>query len=158
MPDPYSIRFAAATDLPFVYSGELDYIQQIEPQQETRWRSGMASHLRQWTGNLERMFIARIGDDAAGYCFWQIDADVAVLASLYVVPNRRRAGLGGTLLAAFIEDAQSKGFDTLTLGVKPDNPAQRLYELSGFTFTHDEAGYRHYRYTSDDRSLIVDRR
>ncbi len=146
MPEPYSIRPATATDLPLVYTGELDYIRQIEPQQETRWQSGMVWHLKQWTGNLSRMFIAECGDTAAGYCFWQIHDDAAVLASIYVLPDRRRTGVGATLLAAFIHDAQAKGFDKLTLGVKADNPARRLYETSGFAYTHDQAGYRHYLY------------
>jgi ribosomal protein S18 acetylase RimI-like enzyme len=138
------IRAARATDLPAVYAGELDYIQEIEPQEEDRWRAGTHRHLRQWTENLERMFIATSHEKAVGYCFWEEGDHTAVLASIYVSPDRRREGLGKTLLATFLADAQAKGFTNIVLGVKADNPARRLYEASGFVHSHDENGYRHY--------------
>lgn len=146
MKNNYIIRRASATDLPMVYIGELDYIRQIEPDNEARWKDAIKWHLQQWTQNLERMFIAERGTEKIGYCFWEAHGDAAVLASIYVLPELRGAGLGGRLLDRYIEDAHEKGFGNLTLGVKPGNPAQRLYEKAGFLFTHDEHGYRHYAY------------
>ncbi|WP_144143515.1 GNAT family N-acetyltransferase [Paraburkholderia sp. BCC1884] len=148
-----SIRRARATDLPSIYVGELDYIRQIEPEQEARWKDGMRFHLKQWTNDLDRMFIAECADGAegadpqVGYCFWEVHGEAAVLASIYVTPQRRGSGLGQQLLARFIADAQAQGFSKLTLGVKADNPARRLYEKAGFVYTHDEHGYRHYLYS-----------
>lgn len=144
MADIYFIRAARATDLPFVYTGELDYIQRIEPQQEARWKTGMVCHLTQWTANLTRMFIMEQGDVAVGYCFWEIQGDTAVLASIYVTPEKRRGGLGKQLLMTFLSHARAAGFNALNLAVKANNPARGLYEKSGFYFTHDEHGYRHY--------------
>ena len=141
-----TIRHAHATDLPMVYSGEHDYIRQIEPDQEANWMKGLRSHLLQWTENLERMFVAKQEGDAAGYCFWQIDGDVAVLASIYVVPALRGRAIGRQLLARYIDDAHAQGFSKLMLGVKDGNPAQRLYEKAGFEFLHEDRGYRHYVY------------
>ena len=92
------------------------------------------------------MFIAQRGTEKIGYCFWETHGDAAVLASIYVLPDLRSAGLGRRLLDRYIEDAHEKGFGNLTLGVKPDNPAKHLYEKAGFLFTHDENGYRHYAY------------
>jgi ribosomal-protein-alanine N-acetyltransferase len=146
--NPHSIRRARPTDLPAIYVGELDYIRQIEPQQEARWKDGLYWHLKQWTHNLERMFVADCGEASAGYCFWEAADDAAVLASVYVPPDRRRSGLGGALLAQFIADAKAQGFGKLTLGVKPDNPARRLYEKAGFNYSRDDGGYRHYVYSS----------
>jgi ribosomal-protein-alanine N-acetyltransferase len=146
MTDSYSIRRARATDLPAVYAGELDYIRQIEPEQEARWTGGMYWHIKQWTNDLDRMFIAESSEEATGYCFWEVHGNVAVLASIYVLPAKRRVGLGRRLLAEFISDARAQGFTTLTLGVKPDNPARVLYEAAGFVYTHDDGGYRHYAY------------
>jgi [ribosomal protein S18]-alanine N-acetyltransferase len=142
----YAIRRAVPTDLPTVYLGELDYIRQIEPQHEARWTNGMQWHLKQWTNDLGRMFIAEQGALPVGYCFWEVHGEAAVLASIYVIPDQRGHGLGGTLLDQFIVDAHAQGFAKLTLGVKPDNPARRLYEKAGFTHTHDDGGYRHYVY------------
>lgn len=150
----YSIRRARATDLPTIYLGELDYIRQIEPQQEARWIGGMHFHLKQWTNDLDRMFIAEAGsgDTAVGYFFWEVHGEAAVLASIYVIPDRRGNGLGQQLLAQFIADARAQGFSQLTLGVKADNPARRLYEKAGFSYTHDEHGYRHYVYPTTGRT------
>jgi ribosomal-protein-alanine N-acetyltransferase len=148
--NPRLIRRARPTDLPAVYVGELDYIRQIEPQQEARWKDGLYWHLRQWTNDLGRMFVADAdaGEQLAGYCFWEVVDDAAVLASIYVVTDHRRGGLGGELLARFIADARAQGFGKLTLGVKPDNPARRLYEKAGFIYSHDDGGYRHYVYST----------
>lgn len=66
MTDLYSIRRARATDLPSIYAGELDYIRQIEPEQEVRWSGGLYWHIKQWTSNLERMFIAECDGEASG--------------------------------------------------------------------------------------------
>ncbi|ASL48156.1 L-amino acid N-acyltransferase MnaT [Burkholderia sp. AD24] len=147
----YSIRRARPTDLPTIYLGELDYIRQIEPQQETRWAGGMQFHLKQWTNDLDRMFIAESGDTSVGYFFWEVHGEAAVLASIYVVPDRRGNGLGRQLLTQFIADARAQGFGKLTLGVKADNPARRLYENAGFRYTHDEQGYRYYVYPTAER-------
>lgn len=144
-----SIRRARATDLPAVYAGELDYIRQIEPQQEARWKEGMYWHIKQWTTDLDRMFVAQCDDGIGGYCFWEVRDDAAVLASIYVAPKHRREGLGKQLLTQFIEDAQATGFGTLTLGVKPENPARYLYERNGFRFTHEEGGYLRYAYSAE---------
>jgi ribosomal protein S18 acetylase RimI-like enzyme len=148
MKSRYSIRRAHAADLPTIFVGELDYIRQIEPQQEASWREGMRVHLKQWTDGLDRMFIAECGGIHVGYCFWEIRGEAAVLASIYVMPDRRGSGLGQQLLAQFIADARARGFSQITLGVKADNPARRLYEKAGFVYTHDERGYCHYVYST----------
>jgi ribosomal protein S18 acetylase RimI-like enzyme len=55
------------------------------------------------------------------------------LAELYVVPTRRRQGLGRALLQAAIELARSEGADTMDLGTSEDDVAARaLYESLGF--------------------------
>lgn len=143
-----SVRLARVTDLPLVYLGELDYIRQIEPHNEARWKDGMRWHIQQWTSNLERMFIVEAEAEMVGYCFWQVDQDAAVLASICVQREQRGRGLGRQLLARFISDAQARGFDKLTLGVQPDNPARHLYEKTGFVYTHEADGYRHYAYAA----------
>jgi [ribosomal protein S18]-alanine N-acetyltransferase len=146
MSPKYSLRAARATDLPIIYIGELDYIRQIEPEHEARWKDALRWHLTQWTAAIDRMIIAEIGSDTAGYCFWEVHGEAAVLASIYVLPERRRTGLGKRLLDRFITDAHAEGFGNLTLGVKEDNPARLLYESAGFVYTHDDGEYRHYRY------------
>jgi len=143
---PHSVlRPALATDLAQVYLGELDYIRQIEPENEAGWQRGMRFHLEQWTSNLARMCVLESEGVFAGYGFWQIDGDAAVLASIYVVPVLRGAGLGRAILDWFIADARDKGHITLLLAVHLTNPARHLYEKAGFVFTHEATPYRHYR-------------
>ncbi len=55
------------------------------------------------------------------------------LAELYVVPPRRRRGLGRALLAAAIEHARDRGADYMDLGTsESDTGARALYESFGF--------------------------
>jgi ribosomal protein S18 acetylase RimI-like enzyme len=140
-----SIRRGRATDLPTVYLGELDYIRQIEPQNEERWNNAIALHLEQWTAALKHMFVAEIGDRIVGYCFWEDHGDEAVLASIYVSPDHRRQGIGRDLLKRFIADAKRRKTHNATLGVQSQNPARLLYEKMGFVRTHYTEGFLHYR-------------
>jgi GNAT superfamily N-acetyltransferase len=56
------------------------------------------------------------------------------LAEMYVVPERRRQGLGRALLEAAIATAKERGADTMDIGVdEPDVGARALYEGFGFT-------------------------
>jgi GNAT superfamily N-acetyltransferase len=56
------------------------------------------------------------------------------LAELYVVPHRRRQGLGRALIEAAMEVARDRGADTMDIGVdEPDVAARQLYESVGFT-------------------------
>jgi [ribosomal protein S18]-alanine N-acetyltransferase len=142
-----AIRRAHAADLASVYLGELDYIRMIEPGQEARWKDAVASHLEQWAAALDQMFVAEIAGRIVGYCFWKDHGDEAVLASLYVVPDYRRQGLGRKLLMRFIADAKSHRVHNATLGVQSGNPARLLYEKVGFVRTHDTDGFLHYRLT-----------
>jgi ribosomal-protein-alanine N-acetyltransferase len=99
MTDVYSIRLAHAPDLPAVYAGEFDYIRHIEPVQEVRWSDGLYWHIKQWTNDLDRVFIAECSEEVTGYCFWEAHGSAAVLASIYVLRDRRGVGLGRRLLA-----------------------------------------------------------
>jgi len=56
------------------------------------------------------------------------------LAELYVVPERRRQGLGRALMDAAIELARGEGADHMDLGTSEDDVAARgLYESLGFS-------------------------
>ncbi len=62
------------------------------------------------------------------------DLDEAYLAELYVVPERRRAGLGTALLGAALDHCRKRGCDYVFLGTdEGDADAHRLYERFGFT-------------------------
>lgn len=56
------------------------------------------------------------------------------LAELYVVPDRRRRGLGRALLQAAISTASARGADHMDLGTSDTDVAARaLYESLGFS-------------------------
>jgi ribosomal protein S18 acetylase RimI-like enzyme len=62
------------------------------------------------------------------------DALECYLAELYVVPDRRRQGLGRALLQAAIELARGRGADHIDLGTgEHDVAARALYESLGFS-------------------------
>jgi len=133
-----------------VYRGELDYIRTIEPENESRWQSAMYSHLKQWTADLDRMWVIEHDGEALGYCFWEIDQDQAVLASIFVTRERRQTGLGRLLLDQYMADAQARGFTRLVLSVYPNNPAHFLYESAGFRSTPGSGEYLNYAFVLSD--------
>lgn len=62
------------------------------------------------------------------------------LAELYVVPARRRQGLGRALMQAAISEARERGADTMDIGVdESDTGARSLYESLGFSNRVDHA-------------------
>ena len=66
--------------------------------------------------------------DAKGYGY--VDDDTPELA-IAVVPGHRDHGLGERLLRELL-DAAGTDFDAVSLSVRADNPARRLYERTGF--------------------------
>jgi ribosomal protein S18 acetylase RimI-like enzyme len=61
------------------------------------------------------------------------DALECYLAELYVVPHRRRHGLGRALLQSAMDVARAQGADHMDLGTSEDDIAARaLYESFGF--------------------------
>lgn len=141
------IRNARITDLPFVYRGEEAYIRRWEPTHETHWREQLERHLSRWVENVERLFIATLDGQPVGYCLWMAEGDAAELCTLHVIEAQRGQGIGQALLDAYLSDARRHGFTRLTLGVRSDNPAKRLYERAGFTQVGVNArGYRLYQH------------
>ena len=56
------------------------------------------------------------------------------LAELYVTSARRGQGFGRALMEAALQEARTRGADTIEIGVdEPDHAARRLYESLGFT-------------------------
>jgi ribosomal protein S18 acetylase RimI-like enzyme len=63
------------------------------------------------------------------------------LAELYVVPARRRSGIGRAVMEESMRYARERGADTMDIGVdEPDTGARRLYESLGFSNRTGGAG------------------
>jgi ribosomal protein S18 acetylase RimI-like enzyme len=56
----------------------------------------------------------------------------AYLTELWIDPPARGDGAGGAALALLDPELRARGVRALHLQVRPDNPALRLYERSGF--------------------------
>lgn len=54
------------------------------------------------------------------------------LTDLWIDPPARGRGAGGEALRLVMAELRARGVHALHLGVRPDNPARRLYERSGF--------------------------
>jgi ribosomal-protein-alanine N-acetyltransferase len=139
------LRQAVISDLPAIYRGEEAYIRQWEPQHEAAWRSQTERHLTQWVENFERMTVAVLNNQFAGYSLWARAGDCAELYTLHVADTLRRNGIGTALLEGFVKAAFGQGFTRLCLSVRPDNPAKGIYERAGFQCTGTAAnGYLTY--------------
>lgn len=98
-------------------------------------------HLAPWTlGNfrdaLAAGYCARVGERAdriVAYGVLMLAPGEAQLLNLSVVPDSRRQGLGGVLLAQFVDDAVRLGAEQMFLEVRVGNQgAIALYERAGF--------------------------
>jgi ribosomal-protein-alanine N-acetyltransferase len=139
-----TIRQAEIIDLPIVYSNELAYIIEIEPTEEVSWKNAIPKLLTQWISNLSRMFIIEENNQPIGHFFWQIAGESALLSSIYIIPTSRRKGYGRLLLERFKNDAFSKGFTHLKLGVYKTNSANMLYQKSGYKLVNTDNYYYYY--------------
>jgi hypothetical protein len=75
---------------------------------------------------------------------------ILVLNDLFVAPGVRHSGVGAGLLAAARAHGLARGAHYLELSTAIDNPAQRLYEASGWRLDRE---YLHYELPLDhDRS------
>jgi ribosomal protein S18 acetylase RimI-like enzyme len=64
-----------------------------------------------------------------GYGF--IDPTIPELG-IAVLPEYRGQGIGGALIDVLLEQARASGFIAVSLSVRQDNPAARLYRRHGF--------------------------
>jgi ribosomal protein S18 acetylase RimI-like enzyme len=55
------------------------------------------------------------------------------ISVLYVLPQFRRGGIGGRLIAKILDWGRAAGGELCDLNVLPENPAKSLYEKHGFS-------------------------
>lgn len=122
------LRGACVADLPSIYRGEQDYIRCWEPEHEVDWVHDFERHLARWVGNFDRLIIAVIDDQFAGYSLWMPERGSAELCTTHVSRQHRRNGVGRALLESYMAQAARDKFEHLALSVRADNPARGLYE------------------------------
>ncbi|MFS0773598.1 GNAT family N-acetyltransferase [Sphingomonas sp. 1P08PE] len=88
-----------------------------------------------------QLVLAYDADEPAGFALTRTIMDEAELLLLAVAPDRRRRGVGGTLLRSVVADCQAAGAKKLHLEVRGGNPAARLYEGTGFAKVGERRGY-----------------
>lgn len=137
MASPTSVRTAAIQDLGAV--GHLLHDFNREFGEPTPPPSVLADRLRQLVERGDTaVLIAGDGPDGLAVlrfrqAIWSSGLE-CYLAELYVVPQRRRHGVGRSLMRASILEARVRGADTMDIGVdEADVAARRLYESLGFT-------------------------
>ncbi|MCY3872253.1 MAG: GNAT family N-acetyltransferase [Gemmatimonadetes bacterium] len=74
-----------------------------------------------------------------GFISFSISGTRAEINDFYVVPARRRRGIGTFLVKSAIEITDSLGIDRIDLNVRRDNPeALKFWESQGFMIGHYE--------------------
>lgn len=75
------------------------------------------------------------------------EGEVALLDELYVVPELRSNGIGGTIIGKILELADERGVGLIEINVdQADVDAQRFYERHGFSGFEPDTGDRAYYY------------
>jgi ribosomal-protein-alanine N-acetyltransferase len=88
-----------------------------------------------------------------GYAVLIRAADEAEILNLAVAPDRRRDGIGGSLLDSVVDSAVRDGVRTFYLEVRESNQAaRRLYERHGFAAVGRRRGY--YQRPSEDALIL----
>jgi GNAT superfamily N-acetyltransferase len=79
-------------------------------------------------------FVARLDGDAVGCGGVAFENGLAEIKRMYVLPQKRGAQIGRTILARLEVEARARGVDRLVLETGEFlHPAIRLYERAGFT-------------------------
>ena len=87
-----------------------------------------------------------------GYAFGTVIFDEAELYRIAVLPDSRRKGTGGRLLADFIAECEKRGAVKIFLEVRSKNvPVRKLYERYGF----EEISVRKNYYGDDDAVIYI---
>jgi GNAT superfamily N-acetyltransferase len=87
--------------------------------------------------------VAERGSALAGYCWFEILGEVALVRHLVTDPGVRRAGVGRALMEAVRDRCRAAGCTGWSLNVKPENePAIRLYEALGLARRHTSRALR----------------
>jgi GNAT superfamily N-acetyltransferase len=55
------------------------------------------------------------------------------ISAIYVLPQFRRGGIGGRLIARILDWGRAAGSELCDLNVLSENPAKSLYETCGFS-------------------------
>jgi ribosomal protein S18 acetylase RimI-like enzyme len=144
---PYSLRRARADDADFLWAMLYEASHAAEygmpDVAALRAQPEQARYVEGW-GSRTDLGVIAVDDDARepvgaawlrlltreakGYGY--VDDDTPELA-IAVVPGHRGRGLGGRMLGELLE-AATRSFVAVSLSVRADNPARRLYERAGF--------------------------
>ena len=74
-----------------------------------------------------------------GFISFAISGTSAKINDFYVVPSKRRRGIGTFLVKSAVEITDSMGVDRIDLNVRRDNPeALKFWEAQGFMIGHYE--------------------
>lgn len=86
-----------------------------------------------------RVFWGLDAGEPIGFVSLSVDGKTAKVNDFYVVPSRRRQGLGARLVEAVRETTDGMGIERLDLNVRRDNPAAlKFWESQGFMIGHYE--------------------
>jgi ribosomal-protein-alanine N-acetyltransferase len=91
-----------------------------------------------------RYYLAAVDENESllGWAGIRVVGETAEILTVGVVPQARRQGIGGRLLAVLLDEARRRGAVEAFLEVRVDNPAaQQLYEQARFVRVGIRRGY-----------------
>ena len=149
---PVTVREYLESDLPFV---ERSYAEYLEEERRRVPQLGLpddfaATYLPRLLAKVRDeggLFLVAVDEELrVGYAAalpkepqaWdQTRAKVVMIMDLYVVPGRRRSGIGRALFDAIEQRYAAEGFEWVTLGMMANNESARaFYEARGYRPTY----------------------
>jgi GNAT superfamily N-acetyltransferase len=95
------------------------------------WRSELWNFRVVWHEQTHDV-LARAGETIAGALRLHVAASLGTIAALYVLPDRRRRGIGRSLLARAEELANYYNCHKMTVAVLREHDAQRFFTACGY--------------------------
>ncbi len=139
------IRKALENDLNKVIEFERNYMLEHEAEHIKDWDAIIDETTATLKSSLNKMFVVESENSLVAFAYWSIEEGEPCVMSIYVKSTSRRQGLAGLLLTSLEEDIRSKGYSTVTLQTLLKNPAQKVFEASGYERLDIKNNYIQYR-------------
>lgn len=138
------IRKAIADDLNIIYQFEQIYIEEIEPENLSRWQAAETRIKQQLADNLGRMFVLADDNSVLGHCFWDVYDGLPHICSIFVAQEYRQRGFASKLMQVTEADCQAHGFAKWLLQTHETNPAQYLFQSLDYAFIECKDSWYYY--------------
>lgn len=140
----YMIRKAAAAELEQIMTMEQQYMEEYEQNDLNRWLQSREKIKGTFKEKLDQ-FIVYEQDGVQGFCYWDMLDNLPCIYSIYVSQANRGRGIGRQLIDGIEKLILHSKHHTVVLSTRIENPAQYLFDKTGYTRLEKRNGWIQYK-------------